>query len=201
VANSEVLAAVSRTLVARITAGLSSLATPDNPAPFCFLDNLESIPPRDPARISLFLYDIIEEATVRNRAKSTERQPGGQLLVRKQPLGLCLHYMLIPWGGDRETELILLGRAMQVMYDDAILDGPELLGALAGTPIELRVSLATMQVDDRARIWWAINLPYHLSVNYEVRVVDIDATTQTSNAPVQVRELATGVPETSGSPL
>ena len=32
-----------------------------------------------------------------------------------------------------------------------------------------------MQLEDRARIWWAISLPYRLSVNYEVRVVDIDA--------------------------
>ncbi len=106
--------------------------------------------------------------------------------------------MLIPWAGDRETEQILLGRAMQVMYDDATVDGPELVGALAGTPTELRVNLATMQVDDRARIWWAINLPYHLSVNYEVRVVDIDATTQTQQRPCPGSRACDGCARDSG---
>jgi len=167
--------------------------------PVAVLDDLSTEPSREPARVTLFLYDIIEEAPVRNRAKST-LQVGGQLQVRKQPLGLCLHYMMTAWGGDRETEQLMLGRAMQVLYDDAILDGPELLGALAGTPSELRVSLSTMQLDDRARIWWAINLPYHLSINYEVRVVDIDPTVQTSSTPVQTRDLSVGVPLTIGPP-
>lgn len=192
-ATSDVVASVSRTLESRLTAGLRSLGPPGGPPPFAALDDLTQIPPRDPPRVTLFLYDIVEEATVRNRSKSTQ-EANGQLLIRKQPLGLCLHYMMTAWGGTRETEQLLLGRVMQVLYDDAILDGPELLGVLAGTPSELRVSLSTMQVDDRARIWWAINLPYHLSINYEVRVVDIDPTVQTSSAPVQVRDLSVGVP-------
>jgi len=198
VATSDVLASVSRTLVARLTAGLSTLGPPGSPPPIAVLNDLAAEPSRDPPRVTLFLYDIVEEATVRNRNKTTERQPGGELLVRKQPLGLCLHYMLTAWGGDRETEQLMLGRVMQVLYDDAILDGPELLGDLAGTPVELRVSLSTMKLDDRARIWWAINLPYHLSVNYEVRVVDIDATVETSSVPVQVRDLSIGVPLSIG---
>lgn len=192
-ANSDVLASVSRTLVTRLTAGLSSLGPPGGPPPIAVLDDLAREPPRDPPRVTLFLYDIVEEATVRNRAKSSQ-EVGGQLLVRKQPLGLCLHYMMTAWGGDRETEQLMLGRVMQVLYDDAILDGPELLGALAGTRSELRVSLSTMQLDDRARVWWAINQSYRLSINYEVRVIDVDPTAQTRSSAVQVRDLSIGVP-------
>jgi hypothetical protein len=192
-ANSDVLASVSRTIVARLTAGLGSLTPPGGPPPVVTLDDLAKLPPHDPPRVTVFLYDIVEEATVRNRAKTTELV-GGQLLVRKQPLALCLHYMITAWGGDRETEQALLGRVLQVLYDDAILDGPELLGVLSGTDSELRVSLATMRLDDRARVWWAINLPYRLSVNYEVRVVDIDATGQRGSTPVRARELVPGVP-------
>lgn len=198
-ASSDVLASVSRTLVNRLTEGLSSL--PGNPPPRAELHDLATEPDKSPAVVTLFLYDIVEEATVRNRAKTVQQQPGGQYQVRKQPLGLCLHYMLTAWAGSRNTEQLILGRVMQVLYDDAILDGPELRGALAGTPNELRISLSTMQLDDRARIWWAINLPYHLSINYEVRVVDIDSTSLTSSAPVQVRDLSTGVPLSSGLPL
>ena len=119
---------------------------------------------------------------------------GGNLLVRRQPLGLRLHYLVTAWGGDRATEQQILGRVMQVMYDDAVIDGSELAGSLAGTPVELRVSLSPMQLEDRARVWWAIGQPYRLSVNYEVRVVDIDPVTETSTRPVVTRRVDIGVP-------
>ena len=135
----------------------------------------------------------MEEPTTRNRPKTT-RLVGGNLLVRKQPLGLRLHYLVTAWGGDRATEQQILGRVMQLMYDDAVIDGAELAGSLAGTPAELRVSLSPMQLEDRARVWWAIGQPYRLSVNYEVRVVDIDPTTETSSTPVLSRRVEVGVP-------
>ena len=191
-ASSDVLASVSATLVARLTAALSDLADPGDPAPIADLDDLTTRPAEDPPRVTLFLYDIVEDATVRNRAKSTTLV-GGQLQERKQPLGLCLHYMITAWAGDRATEQQLLGRVLQVLYDDAVIDGPELQGVLSGTDNELRVSLSPMRLDDRARVWWAISQPYRLSVNYEVRVVDIDATSTSTGSPVRVRDLAFGV--------
>jgi hypothetical protein len=51
-----------------------------------------------------------------------------------------------------------------------------------------------MQLEDRARVWSAIGQPYRLSVNYEVRVVDIDVTTETSFQPVLARRIDAGVP-------
>jgi hypothetical protein len=190
VASSDVLAAVSETLQNRLTAGLSTLGPP---VPVAEVHDLASLPSSVPPRATLFLYDVIQEPTVRNRPKST-RLVGGNLVVRKQPLGLCLHYLVTAWGGDRATEQQILGRVMQVMYDDAVIDGVELAGSLAGTQTELRVSLSPMQIEDRARVWWAIGQPYRLSVNYEVRVVDIDAVTETTSAPVLSRRIDAGVP-------
>jgi hypothetical protein len=190
VASSDVLVAVSETLQNRLTAGLSTLGPP---VPVAEVHDLASLPSSAPPRATLFLYDVVQEPTVRNRPKST-RLVGGNLVVRKQPLGLCLHYLVTAWGGDRATEQQILGRVMQVMYDDAVINGVELAGSLAGTPTELRVSLSPMQLEDRARVWFAIGQPYRLSVNYEVRVVDIDPVTETSTSPVLSRQIDTGVP-------
>lgn len=189
VASSDVLASVSETLRDRLTAGLSTLGPP---APVAELHDLASLPTSAPPRATLFLYDVVEEPTSRNRPKTSELV-GGTVRVRKQPLGLRLHYMVTAWGGDRPTEQQILGRVLQVMYDDAVIDGTELVGALAGTPVELRVSLAPMQLEDRARVWWAIGQPYRLSVNYEVRVVDIDPDTTTDADPVLSRRVRTGL--------
>jgi hypothetical protein len=188
VASSDVLAAVSTTLVDRLTAGVSDLgAVP----PRVELDDLSDLPASDPPLVTLFLYDVVEEPTLRNRGKTID-VVGGQVVERKQPLSLCLHYMVTAWAGDRATEQALLGRVLQLMYDDAVVDGPELRGELAGTDHELRVSLCPMRLEDRARVWWAINLPYRLSVNYEVRVVEIDPTHSQTGSPVQRRDLVTG---------
>ena len=66
VASSDVLAAVSTTLVERLKAGVSDLS---NPPPKVDLNDLENTPPKDPPLVTLFLYDIVEEASLRNRAR------------------------------------------------------------------------------------------------------------------------------------
>lgn len=188
-ASSDVLVAVSETLQNRLTAGLSTLGPP---VPVAEMHDLATPPSNAPPRATLFLYDVVEEPTVRNRPRST-RLVAGNLVTRKQPLGLCLHYLVTAWGGDRATEQQILGRVMQVMYDDAVIDGAELAGTLGGTPTELRVSLSPMQLEDRARVWWAIGQPYRLSINYQVRVVDIDPVTETESTPVLSRRIDAGV--------
>jgi hypothetical protein len=102
--------------------------------------------------------------------------------------------MVTAWGGDRHTEQRMLGRVLQVLHDDAILDGLELSGVLAGTPAQLLVSLAALELEDRARVWSAIGQTYRLSVNYEVRVVNVDAEAETSTTPVRERRMASGTP-------
>lgn len=184
------ISAVSETLEARLAAGLSTLGAP---APTAQLHNLVTPVTSDPPTVTLFLYQIVEDVSVRNRAKTTRVVNGG-LRMLKQPLGVCLHYMITAWGGDRHTEQRMLGRVLQVLYDDAILDGLELSGVLAGTPAQLHVSLAPLVLEDRARVWSAIGQTYRLSVNYEVRIVDVDAETETNAAPVRERHIASGAP-------
>jgi hypothetical protein len=190
VANSDVISAVSETLEARLTAGLSLLG---NPAPTAQLHDLATAVTSDPPTVTLFLYQVIEDRSVRNRPKTT-RIVNGNVMVRKQPLGLCLHYMVSAWGGDRHTEQRMLGRVLQVLYDDAVLDGPELAGVLAGTAASLHISLAPLELEDRALVWSAIGQTYRLSVNYEVRVVNVDPETEVGVVPVRERRLGSGVP-------
>jgi len=50
-----------------------------------------------------------------------------------------------------------------------------LQGQLAGTNQALKVTLSPLTIEERARVWYAIQKPYRLSVTYEVRVVNLDA--------------------------
>jgi hypothetical protein len=138
------------------------------------LHDLAPVPSPLQARQTIFLYDIAEDASARNRP--LERRPGlPSHTHKKPPIALVLRYMLTAWAGDRISEHRMMGRAIQVLYDHAILSGPQLDGVLAGSNEALKLTLAPISLDERAQVWQAINATYHLSVNYEVRVVHIEA--------------------------
>jgi hypothetical protein len=157
----------SLTLEARLDDALSVMS----PAPNVIVDNLDDEPGQQPA-LSLFLYEIVEDGSVKNRPHLRTGAPP-DVIVRKPPLALKLKYLVTPWSSSRETEQEMLGRVMQVLYDGAVLTGPQLEGDLQNTATSLKITLAALDLEERTRIWHAIQLPYRLSVNYEVRVVNI----------------------------
>jgi hypothetical protein len=104
-------------------------------------------------------------------------------------MALLLRYLLTPWSGDRLTDHLILGRVMQVLYDEAILSGPVLNGSLSGTDQALKITMAPLSLDERARVWYSVQRPYHLSVSYEVRVVNLDSERLDRIRPVSRRSL------------
>jgi hypothetical protein len=187
---------VSRALQRVLTDGLAAVdgAIP----PVAQLDNLQPPPGGQPPVLTLFLYEIVEDHTIRNRDQQQElvtAAPGGpRYRVVRPPMPLVLRYLITPWAADRNTEQLMIGRAMQVLYERQVRRGADLDPTL-DLPL-LSVTLAPLSLDERSRVWWAIQQPYRLSLNYEVRVVDIDVTGETDlQAAVRERELAGQLPE------
>jgi len=183
------IADVSETLRKVLTDALQPL-DPLNP-PVAEVSDLQGVIVTAPARITVFLFETVEDASVRNRphvlSPSVPPTVPPTVTLKKPPMALLLRYMLTPWSGDRLTDHRLLGRAMQVLYDGAILSGTQLQGQLAGTNQALKVTLSPLTIEERARVWYAIQKPYRLSVTYEVRVVNLDAITSEQVAPVSQR--------------
>ena len=151
------------------------------------LDDLSGAAPAG-LTLTITLYEILEDAPSRNRPRP-QRPDGTAVVSTKPPMALRLHYLLTPWGGDSVTEQQILGRAMQALYDEAILGGTMLLGGLQGSTDTLKITLIPLTLEDRSRVWYAIQKPYRLSVNYEVRVVNLDATEELRDEVVQSRAL------------
>jgi hypothetical protein len=135
-------------------------------------------------RLSLFLYQIVENPHMKN-------QPLQRITEDKQnypPLALNLYYLLTPYAvetdeirtWDRHT---VLGKVMQVFYDNATLEGTELRDVLVDMGQEdyydkidqIRIALYSLSLDDMSKIWNSLETPLKLSVCYEVRVVLIDS--------------------------
>jgi hypothetical protein len=183
--DSAVIADVSETLQTVLTDALSTLAPGP---PVAEVHDLATPVTTNPPRVTLFLFEVGEDATQRNRPPVRAVVPPG-LTSEKAPMALRLRYLVTAWSGDLFTDQRMLGRVLQVLYDDAILNGPQLQGGLAGTSQALKVTLAQLTLEERSRIWHAIQQPYKLSVTYEIRVVNLDPIEQRTLVPVQVRQL------------
>ena len=189
--DSGVIAAVSETLQTVLTSALSTLQPGP---PVAEVHDLQGTIPTTPARLTLFLYEVVEDPSARNRPRVRGSVPPN-VTVQKPPMALLLRYLLTPWGGNRLTEHRLIARAMQVLYDEAILSGPDLRGNLAGTDQALKITLSPLTLEDQTRVWFAVQKPYRLSVSYEVRVVNLDAITVQQFTPVSRRTLDVAAPE------
>lgn len=182
-----VIGDVSQILESVLTDALGTLQPA--PPPIARIHDLTNITPNGtPAVLSIFLFEVVEDASVRNRPWE-RTHVGSQVLLRKPPMPLLLRYLLTPWAVDPVTQHRMLGRVMQVLYDGAILSGPTLRGGLANTNQALKLKMAPLTLEERSRIWYSIQRPYRLSQTYEVRVVNLDPESQESRRPVRSRRL------------
>lgn len=167
-----VVADVSKIIEDRLNRALLSLGGDDPPR--AELNDLSTDIQVNQPMLTIFLYEIAEDPTSRNRPPVRSLPPGAPI-SRKPPMALLLRYLITPWGADPETQHQMIGRALQVFYDDAIWTGEELTGSLAGTADALQFTLTPLTLDQKSWIWYAIQKPYRLSLNYEVRVVNLDS--------------------------
>ncbi|GAA2365479.1 DUF4255 domain-containing protein [Streptomyces cuspidosporus] len=179
-----VIADVSTVVVETLTRALRGLSQVE--PPIAELNDLSETVQTPPPKLTVFLYEIAEDPTSRNRPP-VRSQPPDPPTTRKPPMALLLRYLITPWGGDQETQHRMLGRAMQTFYDDAILDGTRLSGSLAASTDSLHLSLTPLTLDQKSWVWYAIQKPYRLSLNYEVRVVNLDSAVETAVRPVHSR--------------
>lgn len=178
-----VIADVSSIIERELTEALKPLGTPP---PIAVLHDLSEKVPTSPAKLTVFLYEVAEDPTSRNRPP-VRSLPPGPLTTRKPPMALLLRYLITPWAGDQVTQHRMLGRALQLFYDDAIFDGAKLSGSLAASTDSLHITLTSLTLDQKSWVWYAIQQPYRVSLNYEVRVVNLEAIEELDIRPVQNR--------------
>jgi hypothetical protein len=187
---------VSQALERTLTVALS-IVDAQTP-PIARLHNLKPPPSTTPPTLTLFLYEVTEDPTVRNRGPSRvlETVDGRQVYREtRAPMPLILRYLVTPWAGDRRTEHRMLGRTLQVLYERQVRRGADLDPELEVA--SLSITLAPLTLEERTRVWWSIQESYRLSLIYEVRVVDLDVSAGVSDVlpPVRERQLTGVFPE------
>lgn len=191
------IAATTLTLQAILQSGV--LSDPDD---VDLTDTTVTILPPDKARgngnanqLNLFLYQILPNAAWRNMNIPSQVAPGE---TGNPPLALTLHYLLTAFGKDNDTTLPyghhLLGKAMSILYDHALLGPDEIRAATAASypdsdldkQVErVRITLQPMSLEEISKLWTGLVTQYRLSVGYEVSVALIDST-QPKKTPLPV---------------
>lgn len=183
--NATAVAAITITLQAILGNGVT--ADPD------LTDTTVTILPPDKARgnnnsnqLNLFLYQISPNAAWRNMHIPNPLNPGE---TGHPPLALTLHYLLTAFGRDNDTTSPfahhLLGRAMSVLYDHALLGPDEIRAATAASlpasdldkQVErVRITLQPLSLEEISKLWTGLATQYRLSVGYEASVALIEST-------------------------
>jgi len=178
-ANYTVIADVGETLIELLRDNMSDLIPEQDRMVLCSPGEIED----DATRLSLFLYQVLENEHLKNQ----EMRPVNSNALQYPPLTLDLFYMMTSYPSQQiqdRTERTLeehriLGRAMQIFYDNGILRGSVLRGSLAGTEEELRIILATMNMENITQMWNSFEgKPYRPSVFYQVTPASIASTRQ-----------------------
>ena len=191
------IAATTLTLQAILQSGIVS-----DPADADLTDTTVTILPPDKARgnnnanqLNLFLYQILPNAAWRNMNLPSQVAPGE---TGNPPLALTLHYLITAFGKDNDTTLPyghhLLGKAMSILYDHALLGPDEIRAATAATfpgsdldkQVErVRITLQPMSLEEISKLWTGLVTQYRLSVGYEASVALIEST-QAKKTPLPV---------------
>lgn len=191
------VAATTLTLQAILQSGIVS-----DPADTDLTDTTVTILPPDKARgsnnanqLNVFLYQILPNAAWRNMNIPSQVAPGE---TGNPPLALTLHYLITAFGKDNDTTLPyghhLLGKAMSILYDHALLGPDEIRAAtsatLPGSDLDkqverVRITLQPMSLEEISKLWTGLVTQYRLSVGYEVSVALIDST-QAKKTPLPV---------------
>jgi hypothetical protein len=132
-------------------------------------------------RLSLWLYQITENEHVKNQPmlKAAAQpplppQPGRAPRQAAQfpPMALNLYFLVTPFAQSDESDHLLLGMTMQVLYDNAIVFLQDTANNIFE---ELRVIFCRLSLEELTRIWESLREPYRLSVCYLIRVTRIDS--------------------------
>jgi len=133
-------------------------------------------------QLNLFLYQVLPDAAWRNRDVPRQVKPGE---TGMSPLALNLHYLMTVFGRENDNsqpfDHHLLGKAMSILYDHALLGPDEIKLALPGSGLEqqverVRITLQPLSLEDISKLWTGFATQYRLSVGYDVSVVLIDST-------------------------
>ena len=147
-------------------------------------------------RVNLFLYQMRENAELKNLDWQASRTVAGRLVA--PPLSLNLFYVMTAFAPNQDpngdsTQHEILGDAMRVFYENPIVPQAYLHPQLIDARERIKIMLNPLDMEEIGQVWATFSRPFRLSVLYEVSVVQLDMLPESERTlPERVRQI--GVP-------
>lgn len=168
------------TIIADISNHICSLLKNNmTPEPILNEEFIGMCTPSDKGDLNLgvYLYDIkeseeIRSATMINRGVSSQKFP---------PTYLTLYYMITAYSNTEIKfkyldDQKILGRVIQIISDNSIIDVASLVNSTNLLMPESRIQLLNLSNEDKTKIWNAPNTPYRLSICISVSPIELEST-------------------------
>jgi hypothetical protein len=133
--------------------------------------------------LALFLYHVLPNPHLVNRG--LERIDA--TTTRQAATAVDLYYLFVPYAQNREDEQKILGRTVQALAAIPVLHGSWLVGSLAGSKDQIRVTPHPLQLEEQLRLWNAFaNQSYKLSATFLMTPVEIESSVAPIVSPTVV---------------
>ena len=122
--------------------------------------------------VGLYLYDIVEDVQL----SSPRLMERGRAELSKPPRPYALYYMVFINGGSQmglkapDIQKII-GRVAQIVNDNNSVRPDELQSWLTTQEPPITLSQAKISLEEKVRVWQAINKPYQISPFYKAAPV------------------------------
>ncbi|MDR2132010.1 MAG: DUF4255 domain-containing protein [Clostridiales Family XIII bacterium] len=135
--------------------------------------------------LGLYLYDIREEGEIALRSIRV-----GNARSRKPPKPYSLYYMIFINGSSQmglkaHDIQKIIGRAAQIVNDGNTVSPNALQTWLEAEESPVILSPAKISLDDKVRVWSAINKPYQVSLFYRAAPVFLSSEIVMEDTPVR----------------
>ena len=122
--------------------------------------------------VGLYLYDIREELEV----TGPRYIESGRAQIRKPPRPFALYYMVFINGsgqmGLKDPDIQkIIGRIAQIVNDYNVVSPNDLQSWLQNQEPPILLSQAKISLEEKVRVWQAINKPYQVSLFYKAAPV------------------------------
>ncbi|MFI5910942.1 DUF4255 domain-containing protein [Dactylosporangium sp. NPDC051541] len=148
-------------------------------------------------RVNLFLYKVAENSFLRNEDWTV--RPGAPNQLVPAPLSVNLYYLLTPYAPNdpvegNATAHKILGEAMRVFFENAVVPKTYLDPGLLDAREQLQITCNALDPEELSRLWTTFAQPFRLSVLYQVHTVQLDRL-PASQRPMPKRVRRVGVPD------
>ena len=149
------------------------------PEPILNKESIGLCSPNDKGDLTLgiFLYDITKSKEIRcntmiNMGMQTQKYP---------PEVINLNYMITAYSNTELKskcfdEQKILGRAIQILVDNPIINTGEIINSPELILNEAKIQLLDLTFEEKYKIWNSQNTPYKLSICFRVYPVEIQST-------------------------